>query len=108
MGSHKWGYEQGDYSYNPYCGTYNPTYNYTHKPPSTLGTLLPRTTSDTDSLASLRRVAYSSVVAWSSGAASTLNLSANPVRHRGLHTELFQRFVIDLSSVGVINKEINE
>ena len=28
MGSYKWGYKQGSYSYNPYSGSYNPTYNY--------------------------------------------------------------------------------
>ena len=28
MGSYKWGYNEGNYGYNPYWGTYNPIYNY--------------------------------------------------------------------------------
>ena len=35
MGSCMWGYKSGSYSYNPYEGTYNHTYNY----PKTLKTL---------------------------------------------------------------------
>ena len=28
MGSYKWGYKTGNYTYQPYSGTYNPSYNY--------------------------------------------------------------------------------
>ena len=28
MGSYKWGSEYGNHKYNPYQGTYTPTYNY--------------------------------------------------------------------------------
>ena len=28
MGSYKWGSKYDNYTYNPFQGTYNPTYNY--------------------------------------------------------------------------------
>ena len=47
MGSFEWGYNLGNYGYNPYFrGLYNPAYSY-HEPPSTSAPYTPKLTSQT-------------------------------------------------------------